>query len=195
MSHEFYAHPTSIVSKEARIGKGTKIWHHAQVREGAEIGENCILGKCAYVGESVHIGNGVKVQNRASIYRGVRIEDDVLVGPHVVFTNDMYPRAFTGDWEVVPTVVERGASIGANSTIICGITIGQYAMVGAGSVVTRDVGPQVLVRGNPARPSAYVCRCGRPLARIEEVLPADGILRCDACGAENRLTVDRPAKG
>ena len=177
MTPSYQAHPTAIIAEDAKIGRGTKIWHHAQVREGAVIGENCILGKGVYVGVDVKIGSGVKIQNRASIYRGVTIEDDVFVGPHVVFTNDKYPRAFTEQWEVIPTLIRRGASLGANSTIICGVTIGAYAMVGAGSIVTRDVAPHALVVGNPARIRSYICRCGNPIIDADR----GGPLFCQAC--------------
>ncbi len=165
MSEPYYAHPTAIVSDESTIGTGTKIWHHAQIREGAVIGENCILGKGVYIDADVRIGKGVKIQNRASIYRGVTVEDDVFIGPHVAFTNDKYPRAFSRGWRIVPTLVRNGASIGANATVLCGVTIGEYAMVGAGSVVTKDVPPHGLVVGNPAKLVGYVCKCGRPLGR------------------------------
>jgi len=182
----YFAHPTAIVSQEASIGSRTKIWHHAQVREGAVIGKNCILGKDVYIGKDVQIGNGCKIQNRASIYMGVKIEDDVFVGPHVSFTNDKYPRAFSQQWEIGETLVRRGASIGANSTVICGVTIGEYAMVGAGSVVTKDVPPHGLVVGNPARLIGYVCKCGWPLTRLGETpLRTQIRVKCPRCGKEN----------
>ncbi len=186
MTTDYRAHPTAIVSDQATIGKETRIWHHAQVREEAVIGDRCILGKSVYVDKAVRIGSGVKIQNRASIYQGVTIEDEVFVGPHVAFTNDKYPRAFSSSWEIVPTLVKKGASIGANSTIICGITIGEYALVGAGSVVTRDVPSQVLVHGNPAKPVAYVCKCGHPLRPIEED-SRKVTIECPRCGSENRI--------
>ncbi len=186
MSVPYQAHPTSVISEDAKIGQGTRIWHHAQIREGAIIGENCILGKGVYVGVDVRIGSGVKVQNGATIYRGVKIEDDVFIGPHVVFTNDRYPRAFSNQWEVVPTLVRRGASIGANSTIICGVKIGTYAMVGAGSVVTRNVPPQALVVGIPARMKSYVCRCGCPITATTEG-DRDISLTCSRCGQANLI--------
>ncbi len=184
MSEPYFAHPTAVVSEKAKIGEGTKIWHHAQVREGAVIGRNCILGKCAYVDADVRIGSGVKIENRASIFRGVTVEDDVFIGPHVVFTNDKYPRAFSRQWVIVPTLVKRGASIGANCTVICGVTVGEYSMAGAGSVITRDVPPHALVVGNPARLAGYVCRCGN---RILDVQQAKKVSRgskvvCQKCG-------------
>lgn len=190
MSDSYKAHPTSIISDDAKIGAGTRIWHHAQVREGAVIGENCILGKCAYVGLDVRIGSGVKIQNRASIYKGVTIEDNVFIGPHVVFTNDRYPRAFSEGWETIPTLVRRGASIGANSTIICGITIGEYAMVGGGSVVTRDVPSHALVVGNPAKLISYVCKCGNPILKADHAgeLDKETPIVCDKCGGSNLIS-------
>lgn len=152
MAGDIYIHSTAVVSPDARIGSGTKIWHQAQVRENAELGEQCVIGKDVYIDKEVRIGHRVKIQNSVSVYQGVTIEDDVFVGPHAAFTNDKYPRADNPDWVVIPTLVRRGASIGANATIVCGVTIGERAMVGAGAVVTRDVAPGVLVVGNPARP-------------------------------------------
>jgi len=156
-----FVHGTADVSERAAIGAGTKIWNLAQVRENAMIGDNCIIGKNVYVDCDVRIGNGVKLQNNVNVYRGVEIEDDVFVGPSATFTNDMFPRAFINDFDLVRTLVKKGASIGANATIICGVTIGEYAMVGAGSVVTKDVPPYALVVGNPARNIGKVCRCGQ----------------------------------
>ncbi len=179
----YFKHPTAVVESDA-IGDGAQIWHFAHIREGAVLGTGCNVGKGVYVDTGVRIGNNVKVQNFVSIYRGVVIADDVFVGPSVTFTNDLYPRAFIwDDAKIVPTFVENGASIGANSTILCGITIGAYAMVGAGSTVTKDVSPFGLVYGNPARLHGVVCYCGRKLSRI---LGRDGektIYGCE-CGKE-----------
>ena len=169
----YYAHETAIVEEGAKIGEGTRIWHHAHGRTGCEIGENCNIGKNCYIDEGAKIGSGVKIQNNVSVYHGVEIGDDVFVGPSVVFTNDLYPRAFSQDWEVGKTTVGKGASLCANSTIVCGHTIGEYATVGAGSVVTKDVPPHALVAGNPARQIGRVCRCGHKL-------DAQGV--CPACG-------------
>ena len=156
-----FIHETADVSNDAEIGDGTKIWNQAQVRENAVIGEDCIISKNVYIDEHVIIGNRVKVQNNVNVYHGVTVEDDVFLGPSMTFTNDFYPRAFNDDWNITETKVKRGASIGANSTIVCGNTIGEYAMVGAGSVVTKDVPPFTLVVGNPAKPIGHVCKCGR----------------------------------
>ncbi len=148
---EYFVHESAEVSDKAKIGKNTKIWNQAQIRENAVIGENCIISKNVYIDESVKIGNNCKIQNNVNVYHGVTIEDDVFCGPSMTFTNDLFPRAFNKDWKVTETCVKKGASIGANATIVCGVTIGEYAMVGAGSVVTKDVEAHTLVAGNPAR--------------------------------------------
>lgn len=153
-------HSSAWVDERAKIGSGTFIWMNAQVREGAVIGQNCIIAKDVYVDQRVHIGDRCKIQNSSSIYWGVTIKDDVFIGPHVAFTNDRIPRAFNADWHASPTVVEHGASLGANVTVRCGVTIGEYAMVAAGSVVTRDVSPYSMVIGNPARHICFVDRDG-----------------------------------
>src|SRR5436305_5228474 len=185
----FYIHPTAEVSSDAHIGVGTRIWRQVQVREYAYIGETCNIGKGVYIDANVHIGSNVKIQNHVSVFEGVTLEDGVFVGPHVCFTNDLLPRAITpdgklksaDDWEIIPTLVKYGASIGAGSIIICGITIGEFALIGAGSVVTRDVPPHALVFGNPARQHGYVFRCARKLA---DVIEQNGLLigRCEICG-------------
>jgi len=158
---ETFIHETAIVSPQASIGSGSKIWVNVQIRENAKIGANCIIGKDVYIDHGVAIGDNCKIQNHVSIYNGVHIGDDVFIGPNVSFTNDKYPRAFNSDWKVEPIFVGKGASIGANSTIVCGIEIGEYAMVAAGSVVTKDVAPYSLVMGSPARHVAFVDRMGK----------------------------------
>jgi acetyltransferase-like isoleucine patch superfamily enzyme len=172
----FFAHPTAEVSPDARVGAGTYIWRQAHVREGAVIGEQCHIGKGVYIDTHVTVGARVKIQNHASLFEGLTLEDGVFVGPHVCFTNDAYPRAITpdgrlkgpDDWTITPTLVKYGASIGAAAVVICGITIGEFAMIGAGAVVTRDVPQHGLVLGNPARLRGYVCRSGHPLEDVRE---------------------------
>ena len=186
-----YIHATAEVADTAQIGEGTKIWHQGQIRPEARIGENCILGKGVFVDEGVQIGNSVKIQNYVSVYHGVSIEDGVFVGPHACFTNDMRPRAINvdgspksaDDWALSKTLVKRGAAIGANSTIRCGITLGEWAMVGSGSVVTRDVPDYGLVFGNPARLRGFVCPCGEKLEKAGE--KGDVVVaRCPNCARE-----------
>ncbi len=160
-----YIHPSANVDSNAKIGEGTKIWINVQVRENAQIGKNCIISKDVYIDFDVKIGDECKVQNSVSVYNGVTIEDKVFVGPNVSFTNDKIPRAFNKEWKVTPTFVKQGSSIGANATIICGVTIGKFAMVAAGAVVTKDVPPFALVAGNPARQIATVDESGN---RIQE---------------------------
>ena len=158
-----FIHHTANVSKEAKIGEGTKIWQNAQIREFANIGKKCIISKDTYVAENVHIGARCKIQNGVSIYQGVTLEDDVYVGPNACFTNDKVPRAFNKNWEITPTLVKKGASIGANATIVCGVCVGEYAMVAAGSVVTKDVKPYSLVMGNPAKHYSYIDKMGNKI--------------------------------
>ena len=158
-----FIHPTAEVSEKADIGEGTKVWNLAQIRENSRIGQNCIISKNVYIDAGVRIGNNVKVQNNVNVYHGVTIEDDVFLGPSMTFTNDLYPRAFNDDWEVTETVVKKGASLGANVTVVCGVTIHEYAMAGSGSVITKDVPSHALVVGNPAKQIGWVCRCGHKL--------------------------------
>jgi UDP-3-O-[3-hydroxymyristoyl] glucosamine N-acyltransferase len=181
-----YIHPTAVVDKTAKIGEGTKIWHFVHVRENAEIGRNCVLGHSVYVGKGVKIGDGVKLENRATLYQGVKIEDKVFVGPHVTFTNDLYPRSFDTNWRIIETLVREGASIGAGSIVVCGVTIGEYAMIGAGSVVTKDVSSHALAYGNPAGIRGFVCICGVGLKKEEE--NQDFVLmKCPRCGEKYRI--------
>jgi len=164
MPENVYIHPSANVSDKSHIGAGTKVWINVQIRENAHIGDGCILSKDVYIDHAVRIGDRCKIQNSVSVYNGVSIGDDVFVGPNVAFTNDRVPRAFNTDWCIAETKVETGASLGANSTIVCGITIGEYAMVAAGSVVTKDVSPYTLVMGNPARPVGKVDKMGNRIA-------------------------------
>lgn len=181
-------HPTAEVSPESVIGPGTSIWNHAHIREGARLGARCIIGKNVYVDFDVVLGDDVKVQNNVSLYHGVVVEDGVFIGPHVCFTNDRLPRAINpdgsgktdADWKVAPTLVRHGAALGANSTILAGVTIGRWAMVGSGSVVTRNVADNDLVIGNPARRFCSVCPCGEPLHDSPEGESFSG--PCSSCG-------------
>lgn len=184
-SEEIYMIHESAYIEDAKIGEGTNIWHFVHVREGAKIGKNCIIGKGAYIGKNVVIGDGCKVQNFATIYQGVKIGNDVFVGPHVCFTNDLYPRV-RGEWKIIETIVEDNASIGANATIMCGIKIGKYAMIGAGSVVTKSIPSHALVFGNPARFKAFVCKCGEKLDIMKENRE-NIFFKCGKCGQEITL--------
>lgn len=179
----YQAHPTAHVENNSKIGDSTRIWHFSHIRENSEIGKNCNLGKGVYIDTNVKIGNNVKIQNNVSVYMGVEVEDDVFLGPHVAFTNDLYPRAFNNNWKIVRTKVKKGASIGANSTVVCGITVGNYAMIGSGSVVTKDVPDYALVYGNPARLHGFVCTCGKKLENIVEKTEKLVKYRCSNCNA------------
>ncbi|MFW6041135.1 MAG: acyltransferase [Thermoplasmatota archaeon] len=183
MGENYYTHPSAFVEDEAKIGKGTNIWHFVQIRKGAKIGKNCNLGKDVYVGVDVKIGDNVKIQNGVSVYQGVTVGDNVFLGPHMTFTNDVYPRA-EGEWDIEETLVEDGVSIGAHATILSGITLGEYCMVGAGSVVTKDVPPHTLVYGNPAVVKGFVCTCGNKLKESKKHFEEkDKVLfECSKCG-------------
>ena len=179
-----FIHPTADVSPQAALGSGTRIWHQAQVRERAHLGVNCIVGKGAYVDFDVSIGDNVKIQNGVYVYHGVTVEDGVFLGPGVILTNDKLPRAINpdgtlksdADWEVSATLIRRGASIGAGAVILPGVTVGEFALVGSGAVVTKDVPAHGLAYGNPARTHGYVCRCGQPLSEQE-----DHKWKCEVC--------------
>lgn len=182
-------HETAIVEGGAVVGSGTRVWHHAHLRAGSRVGAHCILGKNVYVDTDVTLGDNVKVQNNSSLYRPLRVDDGVFIGPHVVFTNDRVPRAVNPDgtpksdteWVAEQSHVGRGASIGAGSVILPGISIGPWAMIGAGSVVTRNVPAHGVVVGNPARLIGYVCHCGHRLHTQA------ALTTCSHCGASYRL--------
>jgi acetyltransferase-like isoleucine patch superfamily enzyme len=184
---QYYFHPTAQIEDEVLIGDYTKIWHFCHVRKGAKIGTNCNLGKDVFVDMGVTIGNNVKLQNGISVYRGVTIEDDVFLGPHMTFTNDLLPRAFNTEWNEIPTYVKKGASVGAHATIVCGTVLGEYCMIGSGSVVTKDVPDYGLVYGNPARLRGFVCKCGNRAHKVnrdgEEV-----VLKCEKCDEIIRIS-------
>lgn len=189
---EYFVHESAYVDEGARIGAGTKIWHFSHVMGGATIGKNCSLGQNVFVANNVTIGNNVKIQNNVSVYEGVVLEDDVFCGPSMVFTNvrtprSAVPRNTAADYAI--TIVQKGASIGANATIVCGVTIGKHAFVGAGAVVTKDVSPFNRMAGVPARVIGYSCACGESLHFTEDQAV------CSACsktyaknGNEVRLT-------
>lgn len=187
--HGVRIHASADVAPDARIGDGTSIWHQAQVREGAWLGSHCIIGKGVYVDFDVKIGDNVKIQNYVSVYHGVEIEDGVFVGPHVCFTNDKVPRAVNpdgalksaDDWDVGKILVKRGASLGANATILPGVTVGEWSLVGAGAVVTKDVPAHGLVTGNPARLIGFICPCGERLQAGDSRTGAMEV-RCSHCG-------------
>lgn len=181
---DYFIHPSAVVDEGCEIGAGTKVWHFSHLMAACRIGCNCILGQNVYVDGDVEIGNGCKIQNNVSVYRSVTLEDRVFCGPSVVFTNVINPRAFIERKEEFrPTLVRTGATLGANATIVCGITVGAYALVGAGSVVTRDVPDYALVLGVPARLSGWVCRCCVALPPAEE----GDLLACPECGDKYRL--------
>jgi len=176
-----FAHPTAVIDAPCEIGEGTRIWHFCHVMPDAVIGRNCNLGQNVFVDRNVRIGNGVKIQNNVSLYDGVILEDEVFCGPSAVFTNVINPRsAIPRRHEFRPTLVRRGATIGANATVICGVTIGRYAFVGAGSVVSRDVPDHALVYGVPAAPRGWMCECGVRL-RTEEPGAREAWV-CPVCG-------------
>ncbi len=157
-------HPTAVIDDGCQIGQGTKIWHFSHIMPGAKIGLRCNIGQNCVISPDVHLGENVKIQNNVSLYTGVHCEDDVFIGPSAVFTNILNPRsAIVRRDQYIETRVEKGASIGANATIVCGVRIGQYALIGAGAVVTKDVGNYVLVVGNPAKPIGWVSTHGHRL--------------------------------
>ena len=180
---DYFVHESAYVDQGAVIGEGTKIWHFCHVRGSARIGAGSNLGQNVYVDANVTIGGNVKIQNNVSVYEGVTLEDDVFCGPSMVFTNVINPRSHVSRKdEFKDTLVRRGASLGANSTIVCGSTVGRYAFVGAGAVVTRDVPDYALVYGNPARLRGWICQCGIRLGEIQQ-----GKVTCQTCGDSYEL--------
>lgn len=179
---DYFAHSSSYIDEGAEIGAGTKIWHFCHIMPGARLGENCNIGQNVFIASGTIIGNGVKIQNDVSIYTGVILEDDVFLGPSMVFTNVTNPRSHVdrhGDYQT--TLVKRGATIGANATIVCGVTLGEYAFIGAGSVVTKNVPPYAMAYGNPARLQGWMCQCGHKL-QFEKAGNQDTAV-CQSCSA------------
>jgi N-acetylglucosamine-1-phosphate uridyltransferase (contains nucleotidyltransferase and I-patch acetyltransferase domains) len=164
MSNNYFVHATSIIDENVEIGEGSKIWHYTHIQSGSKIGRNCSFGQNVNISNNVVIGEGVKIQNNVSVYEGVELENYVFCGPSCVFTNDLTPRArYSKNHKYVKTLVKHDATLGANSTIVCGHTVGEFAMVAAGAVVTKDVKPHALVAGIPARQIGWVCECGQVL--------------------------------
>jgi len=183
---DWFVHESSYVDEGARIGAGTRIWHFCHVMPGARIGRDCTLGQNVVVMDGVVLGDRVKVQNNVSIYEGVELEDDVFCGPSMVFTNVSNPRSQVSRRdEYERTLVRQGTTIGANATIVCGVTLGEYSFIGAGAVVTTDVAAHALVAGVPARRIGWACRCGERLDEGRKAI-------CERCGARYRLTGDGP---
>ncbi len=183
METSFFAHETAVIDVECSIGEGTKIWHFSHIMSGCTIGNQCSIGQNVVISPEVRIGNRVKIQNNVSVYTGVICEDDVFLGPSAVFTNVINPRsAVSRKDEYKPTLVQKGATIGANSTIVCGITIGKYAFVGAGAVVTKNIPDYALVVGNPARPTGWMSEYGHKLK-----FNSEGIAVCPESQEQYRL--------
>jgi UDP-2-acetamido-3-amino-2,3-dideoxy-glucuronate N-acetyltransferase len=181
----YFVHESSFVDPPARIGAGTKIWHFCHVLSGAVIGERCTIGQNVSIACTARVGNNVKIQNNVSVYDGVVLEDDVFCGPSMVFTNVINPRSHVSrKHEYRATLVRRGATIGANATLLCGVTLGRYCFVGAGAVVLRDVADFALVVGNPARRIGWMCACG---VRLSD---APSVMKCAACGVEYEFVGD-----
>jgi len=190
MERDFFAHDTAVIDPGCQIGKGTKIWHFSHIMNGCEIGENCNIGQNVVISPGVRLGRNVKVQNNVSIYTGVICEEDVFLGPSMVFTNIINPRsAVIRKDQYVTTVVEKGASIGANATIVCGNKIGAYAFIGAGAVVTREVKPYALVVGNPARQTGWMSEYGHKLKFGE-----NGLATCPESGEKYKIEDGKVSK-
>jgi len=185
MAQQHFVHPQALVETES-IGGGTRIWAFAHVQRDVIIGENCNIGDHAFVETGVKIGNNVTIKNGVCVWQHVHIADNVFLGPNVVLTNDLNPRSRKADWTPVETFIEEGVTVGANATIVCGITIGTRAFIGAGAVVTKDVRPYELVYGNPARSHGWVCYCAEPLR--PDMRP---LVECETCKRKYRVDPDK----
>ncbi len=186
----YFVHETAVIDDGAEVGQGTKIWHFCHIMPNAKIGNNCSLGQNVMIADQVEIGNGVKIQNNVSVYAGVKLEDDVFIGPSVVFTNVKNPRSFINrKAEFKKTIVEKGATIGANATVVCGNTIGSYAFIGAGAVVTKDVKPYSLVLGNPAVHVGWVSEYGHTLN-----FNVSNVTQCPESGEKYQLVANQITK-
>lgn len=184
----YFIHKSSYIDQNVKIGRGTKIWHFSHILQGTKIGKNCIIGQNVMIGPDVSIGNGCKIQNNVSIYKGVTLEDDVFCAPSCVFTNVYNPRAFIErKREFLLTLVKKGATIGANATIICGVSIGKYAFVGAGAVVNKDVPDYALVVGVSAKQIGWICKCGMTLKNFAK----NGTVGCKNCRSIYKLEKDK----
>ena len=190
MAADYTVHESSYIDEPSQIGKGTQIWHFSHIMPNVVIGENCRIGQNVVVGSNVRIGNRVKIQNNVSVYEGVILEDEVFCGPSMVFTNVRTPRsAYSRNQskDFAPTLIKKGASIGANATIVCGVTLGEHAFVSAGSVVTKDIPDYALVRGNPARIHGWMCACGDVIASKDSVQ-----LDCERCNTHFLIRISMP---
>lgn len=177
MERKYFVHPTAVIDEPADIGEGSQVWHFSHIMTGARIGKNCIIGQNVFIASGAILGDNIKIQNNVSVFKGVVLEDDVFCGPSMVFTNVFNPRSFISrKTEFRQTLVKRGATIGANATIVCGNTIGEYAFIGAGSVVTKNIPDYALVYGNPGKVKGWVCQCA------VEIVFRSGKALCKACG-------------
>ena len=184
----YFVHESSYVDEPSTIGEGTKIWHFSHILKGVRVGKKCNIGQNVVIGPNVQVGDNCKIQNNVSVYEGVELEESVFCGPSMVFTNVFNPRSeVVRKDEYRKTLVKRGASIGANATVVCGSTVGEYAFIGAGAVVTRDVPAYALVMGNPARRTGWMCRCGEKLGKAS---PGETV-KCPACGSAYDIATDR----
>lgn len=173
----YFNHETAVIEDGAQIGEGSKIWHFTHVRNSAVIGKNVSIARDGYVDANVHIGDNSRVQNGVSIYNGVKVGDWCFIGPHVIFTNDQFPRVGTKTWDITPTLIKNASSIGAGAIIRCGIEVGEFSMIGAGAIVTKSVKPFSLVLGTPGKKVAYICACGKTQMPLDKK-PKEYILEC-----------------